>query len=130
SKMGKKNNQKFVQIPTAKLKNRIEQLCEQYEINFIETEESYTSKTSFLDNDILPKFGEKPEGWKSSGVRITRGQFKTSTGIKVNADCNGAINIIKKVAAIFKFDLDKVSRGVLSTPKKVRLWTLQKSPSL
>ena len=43
SKMGKKNNQKFVQIPTAKLKNRIEQLCEQYEINFIETEESYTS---------------------------------------------------------------------------------------
>ncbi|MGB3639075.1 MAG: transposase, partial [Rivularia sp. (in: cyanobacteria)] len=42
SKMGKKNNQKFVQIPTAKLKNRIEQLCEQYEINFIETEESYT----------------------------------------------------------------------------------------
>ncbi len=65
--MGKKNNQKFVQIPTAKLKNRIEQLCKQYEIKFIETEESYTSKASFLDNDSLPKFGAKPEGWKSSG---------------------------------------------------------------
>ena len=128
SNMGKKNNQKFVQIPTGKLKDRIAQLCEQYGIDFIETEESYTSKTSFLDNDVLPKFGEKPEGWKSSGTRITRGQFKTSTGIKVNADCNGAANIIRKVAAMFKFDLSEVGRGVLSAPKKVYLWTLQKSP--
>jgi len=122
--MGKKNNQKFVQIPTAKLKNRIEQLCEQYEIDFIETEESYTSKTSFLDNDVLPKFGEKPEGWKSSGVRTNRGLFKTGTGIKINADCNGAANIIRKVAMMFKFDLSGISRGALSAPKKVLLWTL------
>ncbi|MBW4477800.1 MAG: transposase [Tolypothrix brevis GSE-NOS-MK-07-07A] len=128
--MGGKTNQKFVQIPTAKLKDRIAQLCEQYGIDFIETEESYTSKISFLDNDVLPTFGAKPEGWKSSGTRITRGQFKTSTGIKINADCNGAVNIIRKVAAIFKFDLSKVSSGVLSTPKKVLLWTLQKSPSI
>jgi putative transposase len=130
SNVGKKNNQKFVQIPTAKLKDRIAQLCEQYGIEFIETEESYTSKTSFLDNDVLPKFGEKPEGWKSSGTRITRGQFKTSIGIKINSDCNGAVNIIRKVAAIFKFDLSGVGRGVLSAPKKVYLWTLQKSLSL
>jgi putative transposase len=128
--MGKKNNQKFVQIPTARLKDRIAQLCEQYGINFIETEESYTSKTSFLDNDVLPTFGAKPEGWKSSGTRITRGQFKTSTGIKINADCNGAVNIIKKVAAIFKFDLSGVGRGILSAPKKVHIWTLQKSSCL
>ncbi len=128
--MGKKNNQKFVQIPTAKLKNRIEQLCEQYGIEFIETEESYTSKTSFLDNDILPKYGEKPDGWKSSGIRTNRGLFKSGTGIKINADCNGAANIIRKVAMTTKFDLVRISRGVLSTPKKVRLWTLQKSPCL
>ncbi|MEH2296350.1 IS200/IS605 family accessory protein TnpB-related protein [Nostoc sp.] len=121
--MGKKNNQKFIQIPTAKLKGRIAQLCEQYGINFIETEESYTSKTSFLDNDVLPTIGAKPDGWKSSGTRITRGQFKTSTGIKINADCNGAVNIIRKVAAIFKFDLSGVGRGILSMPKKVYLWT-------
>ena len=126
SNMGKKNNQKFVQIPTAKLKTRISQLCEQYGIDFIETEESYTSKTSFLDNDILPTFGAKPEGWKSSGTRITRGQFKTSTGIKINADCNGAANIIRKVSTIAKFNLVGVSRGVLSAPKKVPLWTLQR----
>ncbi|MBS9386618.1 MAG: transposase [Dolichospermum sp. BR01] len=128
--LGKKNNQKFVQIPTAKLKGRIAQLCEQAGIVFVETEESYTSKTSFLDNDVLPTFGAKPEGWKSSGIRMTRGQFRTSTGIKINADCNGAVNIIKKVAAIFKFDLSGVGRGALSAPKKVLLWTLQKSPRL
>jgi putative transposase len=127
--MGVKTNQKFVQIPTAKLKNRIEQLCDQCGIEFIETEESYTSKTSFLDNDALPKYGEKPDGWKSSGVRTNRG-FRTGTGIKINADCNGAANIIRKVATMFKFDLDGVSRGCLSQPKKVLLWTLQKSPCL
>lgn len=128
--MGKKNNQKFVQVPTAKLKNRIKQLCEEYGIDYIETEESYTSKASFLDNDELPKFGEKPEGWKSTGIRINRGLFKTGTGIKINADCNGAVNIIRKVAMIAKFDLAGISRGVLSAPKKVLLWTLQKSSSL
>lgn len=131
SKMGRKNNQKFIQIPTAKLKTRIEQLCEQYGIQFIETEESYTSKTSFLDNDFLPKYGEKPfKGWKSSGVRTNRGLFKSSTGIKINADGNGAANIIRKVATKLKLDLSGVSRGALSAPKKVLLWTLQKSSSL
>ncbi len=128
--MGKKNNQKFVQIPTAKLKDRIEQLCEQYGIDFIETEESYTSKASFLDNDVLPTIGEKPDGWKSSGVRTNRGLFKTLAGIKINADCNGAANMIRKVAMMAKFDLAGISRGCLSQPKKVLLWTLQKSPCL
>ncbi len=56
--IGKKNNSEFVPIPTARLKDRIAQLCEQYKIQFIETEESYTSKASFLDGDYLPKYGE------------------------------------------------------------------------
>jgi putative transposase len=138
--MGKKNNQKFVQIPTGELKNRIEQLCEQYGINFIETEESYTSKTSFLDNDFLPTFGAKPDsvalaslrasGWQSSGTRVNRGLFRSQKGIKINADCNGAANIICKVAIMFKFDLSGISRGCLSQPKKVLLWTLLESQCL
>jgi lycopene cyclase CruP len=128
--LGSKTNQKFVQIPTAKLKNRIAQLCEQYGIKFVETEESYTSKTSFLDNDFLPTFGAKPEGWKESGKRISRGLYCSQDGTKINADCNGAVNIIRKVAAIFKFDLIGVGRGCLSQPTKVLLWTLQKSPRL
>ena len=130
SELGKKNNQKFVQIPTAKLKNRIEQLCEQYGIEFVETEESYTSKASFLDTDKLPKHGEKPDGWKESGRRVKRGLYKSRKGYLINADCNGAANIIRKVATKLGLELSGISRGCLSQPKKVRLWTLQKSPGL
>ncbi len=130
SNMGKNNNQNFVQIPTAKLKNRIKQLCKQYGIDFIETEESYTSSSSFLDADELPKHGEKPDGWKASGRRIRRGMYKSGQGYLVNADCNGAANIVRKVAMMLGLELSGISRGCLSQPKKVRLWTLQKSPRL
>lgn len=89
--MGKKNNQKFVQIPTAKLKERIKQLCELYGIEYIETEESYTSKASFVDRDFLPTIGAKPDGWKESGRRIKRGIYRTGLlNWYINADCNGA----------------------------------------
>ncbi len=46
--LGSKTNQKFVQLPTARLKARVAQLCEQYGIEFVETEESYTSQASFV----------------------------------------------------------------------------------
>jgi putative transposase len=119
--MGKVGNQRFVQIPTGKLKDRIAQLCEQYGIQFVETEESYTSQSSFLDNDLLPTFGEKPEGWQSSGKRTAR-RFKTASGLLINADCNGAANIIRKVAAKLGLVLNQVSRGSLTAPVKIRLW--------
>lgn len=73
SDMGSKNNQEFVQIPTAKLRDRIQHLCEEVGVQFIETEESYTSKASFLDNDFLPTYGEKPRSWKPSGIRGKKG---------------------------------------------------------
>ncbi|PMB33046.1 transposase, partial [Fischerella thermalis CCMEE 5319] len=73
--LGSQNNQTFVHIPTAKLKKRIDQLCQIYGINFVETEESYTSQSSFLDNDVLPVFGNKTQGWKSSGRRVKLGLF-------------------------------------------------------
>ena len=92
-----RTTQSFVQIPTAKLKERIKQLCEHYGIKFVETEESYTSKASFLDGDFLPTYGEKPETWKPSGKRIKRGMYRTGTGELINADLNGAANILKKV---------------------------------
>ncbi|MEP6515162.1 RNA-guided endonuclease InsQ/TnpB family protein [Microcoleus vaginatus] len=128
--LGSKTNQNFVQIPTARLKDRISQLCEQYGIQFVETEESYTSKASFLDSDELPKFGEKTEGWKESGKRINRGLYRPKDGSKINADCNGAANILRKVSAILGLCLKKFSRGVLISPLKVRIWTLQESPTL
>lgn len=126
--MGKKNNQKFVQIPTARLKYRIAQLCEYYGIQFVETEESYTSKASFLDNDVLPKYGEKPERWQSSGMRVKRGLFRTASNFFLNADANGAANILRKVAIKLGLDLSGISRASLIAPLKVRLWTLQESP--
>lgn len=128
--LGAKTNQKFVQIPTARLKDRIAELCEQYGIIFVETEESYTSKSSFLDGDMLPTFGAKPEGWQPSGNRVKRGLYRTAQGYKLNADCNGAANIIKKVAMKLGLDLGGISRVSLSAPLKVRLWNLQESPSL
>ncbi|MGD1704831.1 RNA-guided endonuclease InsQ/TnpB family protein [Dapis sp. BLCC M229] len=129
SNLGKKNNQSFVSIPTAKLKERIKQLCKQYGIKFVETEESYTSKASFLDNDLLPTFGEKPEGWQPSGKRTKRGLYCTAQNQYINADANGAANIIRKVSTTLKFDLSQVSRGVLTRPQKLKFWSAKKTRS-
>lgn len=130
--MGAKTNQKFVSVPTAKLKDRIAQLCEQYGIRFEETEESYTSKASFLDNDELPKYGEKTQSWKSLGRRVKRGLFRTATFGYINADCNGAANILRKVKGKLGLDLSGLTRGVLTAPIRIRLWScpMQESASL
>lgn len=133
--LGKKNNQKFVQVPTGRLKNRIAQLGEQYGIQFVETEESYTSKASFLDNDVLPNYGEKPvreacpKGlrWQSSGNRVKRGLFRTASNFFLNADANGAANILRKVAIKLSLNLSGISRVSLIAPLKIRLWILQES---
>jgi IS605 OrfB family transposase len=117
-----KTTQSFVQIPTAKLKKRVEQLCEEYCIKFVETEESYTSKTSFLDGDFLPTFGAKPEGWKPSGKRVKRGMYRTGKGQLVNADLNGAANIMRKVETQLGLSLVKVCRQVLTLATRFRIW--------
>ena len=140
SNMGKKNNQKFVQISTAKLKNRIEQLCKVHGIRYIETEESYTSKASSLDLDDIPVYGEKPEGWKPSGRRVKRGLYRSAEGIEFNADINGAIGIARKVAKQYEFQFDPrgFARGILTMPRRLRLWSkssnlssaVKESPSL
>lgn len=121
--MGAKTNQKFVQIPTARLKNRISELCKQYGIEFIETEEAYTSIASFVDGDLLPSFGEKPEGWQPSGRRVKRGLYRTgASSWYINADCNGAANILRKVATMLGINLGGVGRGALTAPLRIALW--------
>ncbi|NEQ79306.1 MAG: IS200/IS605 family element transposase accessory protein TnpB [Moorea sp. SIO2I5] len=124
--LGKKTNSEFVPIPTARLKERIAGLCEQYGIEFIETEESYTSKASFLDGDYLPKYGEKPNDWKPSGRRTKRGLYRTAMNWYVNADCNGSANIIRKVSRTLGISLDGLGRGVLTRPHRVFLWSANK----
>ena len=125
--MGRVNNQKFVQIPLGKLRDRIEQLCNLHGIRLVITEESYTSKASYLDGDSLPKYGEKPEGWKASGRRTKRGLYKSKNGSLINADLNGAANIMSKVARKLGIDLDRLGRRSLATVARVRLWTLSQS---
>lgn len=122
AEMGRKTNQKFVSVPTARLKKRIQQLAEQYGIEFIEQEESYTSKASALDLDEIPVFGAKPEGWKPSGRRVKRGLYRSAEGETINADCNGAWNIGRKSKVVGM--QCKPSRGHLTSPKRLRLWDL------
>ncbi|NES81058.1 MAG: IS200/IS605 family element transposase accessory protein TnpB, partial [Moorea sp. SIO2B7] len=104
SSMGKRGNQNFVVIPTKRLIERLKQLCPEYGIKLTITEEAYTSKASYLDSDSLPRHGEKPKGWKPSGKRVRRGLYKTSNGWLINADCNGAANIARKVATQLGLD--------------------------
>lgn len=125
--MGRLNNQKFVQMPLGKLKDRLEQLCNKHGIKFEVTEESYTSKASYLDGDTLPKYGEKPDGWKASGRRVKRGLYCSKNGSIINADLNGSANILIKVARKLGIDLNRLGRRSLTTVARVRLWVLPQS---
>jgi len=88
--IGKRNNQNFVQVPLLKLVKQIEYKANLIGIQAKRIDESYTSKCSFLDNEPI----EKHE--KYLGKRISRGLFRTFNGKILNADVNGAYNIMKK----------------------------------
>lgn len=104
----------FKSLPYAKFIEILRYKANEKGINVIETEESYTSKASFLDNDIIPCFNDKNiEKPIFSGKRIKRGLYKSKDGILINADCNGAANIIRKVVPNA---FSKGNRGVVSTP--------------
>lgn len=90
TKISKSGNQNFQSIPFYKFINMLKYKCELLGITVIINEESYTSKCSFLDNEKICKH----EHYK--GRRIKRGLFKTSKGKLINADVNGALNILKK----------------------------------
>ena len=96
-KMGKRNNQNFVNIPHTKLFNQLLYKGLLNGIEVIFTEESYTSKASFFDKNELPVYGEN-DNYKFSGKRISRGLYKDSKGNLWNADLNGGGNIMRKVS--------------------------------
>lgn len=106
--IGKVNNQNFVSIPFNKLIQMLTYKSRLEGINVIETEESYTSKCSFLDNEEICKHEEY------LGKRIKRGLFKASNGKLINADLNGALNILRKVVGEFQYPIE-----VCSTPLKL-----------
>ena len=96
--IGRVNNQNFVNIPYYKLLNMLTYKCELLGIRVHITEESYTSKCSFLDNEEICKHDEY------KGKRIKRGLYKSSDGRLINADINGALNILKKVIGEYEYD--------------------------
>ena len=112
SKMNKVVNQSFVGIPHQKLLNMIKYKAENVGINYIETVESYTSGTSFLDNEL------PTEDFYNKSRRKFRGLFVSNDGIQINADVNAAFQILKKV---FPNAYSKWDRGCALHPAVVNM---------
>lgn len=89
-KTNKKTSREFQSIPFEKFIFQLEYKLQEIGVKLIKTEESWTSKASFLD-------GDKMERSMFSGERVMRGLYKSADGILINADANGASNIIRKV---------------------------------
>lgn len=88
--IGRVNNQNFIELPHSEFIKKLIYKCKLVGIKLIEQEESYTSKCSFLDNEEVCKHDEY------AGKRIKRGLFKSNNGTLINADVNGAYNILRK----------------------------------
>jgi putative transposase len=106
--IGKRNNQNFVSIPHARFIEMLKYKADLAGIKVIITEESYTSKCSFLDMEPLGKHEEY------KGKRIKRGLFRASDGRLINADLNGSLNIIRKAFGNEAFDSDSIQDLVVS----------------
>lgn len=111
--MGQRNKQNFVQIPHGQLRNQLGNPCERYGICYVEQEESYTSKASALDGDKMPVWNGTHQEAAFSGKRVTRGLYQTHDGLALNADVNGAANILRK--SNHRLDVERVARGFWQT---------------
>lgn len=120
SKIGKQNNQNFVNISYGRLRSKLKYLCELNSIVFEKQEESYTSKASFWDRDDIPVYNaDNPKEYQFSGSRIHRGLYETAGGKTVNADVNGVLNIMKKSNVV---DMNILyGRGEVDTPVRIRI---------
>lgn len=94
--IGKQNNQSFVSIPFQKLRETIRIIANREGIPVVMQDESYTSKASCLDQDPVPDYKEGETPPEFSGKRTRRGLYRSADGILINADVNGAANIIRK----------------------------------
>lgn len=118
--MGKRNNQTFVNISYGQLRDKLAYLCKLNGIAVVKQEESYTSKASFWDKDAIPIYNaDNPKEYQFSGKRIHRGQYKTKSGKTLNADLNGALNILRKSSVVSLRTL--YSRGEVDTPIRIRI---------
>lgn len=100
SKMNNVNRQKFIQIPYDMFIKQLQYKCENNNIKLIITEESYTSGTSFIDNELPIK-----ENYNKKR-RIKRGLFKSNDGRLINSDVNGSYQIMRKVFPEFQYGIE------------------------
>ncbi|MBQ3295251.1 MAG: transposase [Erysipelotrichaceae bacterium] len=120
SSLGNRNNQNFVNIPYGRLKDKLSYLSQYYGICLIKQEESYTSKASFFDKDDMPSYNDDhTKNYVFSGTRIKRGLYQTSKGMYLNADVNGALNILKKSNVVSLTAL--YARGHVDSPLRIRI---------
>lgn len=120
SNIGKQNNQNFVNIPYGRLREKLEYLCELNGIIYVKQEESYTSKASFWDRDEIPVYNaDNPQDYTFSGNRVHRGLYRTASGKTINADVNGALNIMSKSNVVSLEAL--YARGEVDTPVRIRI---------
>ena len=117
--LGKRNNQNFVQIPHGQWRTPWENLCERYGMRYVEQEESYTSQASFRGSDTMPIWNGSHQNVAFSGKRVKRGLYCTADGPPLNADTNGAANILRK--SNHRLDCERVARGLLANPLRVKL---------
>ncbi len=120
TKLGKRNNQNFVQIPIFTLSVKLKSLCQRYGLNYVEQEESYTSIASSLERDQMPIYNaDNPVKPKFSGRRVKRGLYRIKDGHLINADANGSLNIALK--SKHKLSFERVSRVCLTQPVKINV---------
>lgn len=111
--IGSRNNQNFVSVPHARFVEMLKYKAEAVGIVVALTEESYTSKCSFRDLELL----EKRESY--AGTRKRRGLFVSRKHGNIHADVNGSYNIIRKVVP--KAFKRKGIEAVLVQPKQLQV---------
>ena len=117
---GKKNNQNFIHIPYRSFYQKITDKLTKHGIEVIEQEESYTSQASALDLDPIPVYGDDVSDNCFSGKRYGKNNrlYKTSNGVTINADMNGALNILRKAFPEVEIELDDLE--YMKNPKVLK----------
>ena len=121
--LGKVNNQNFVNIPFNLIIERLRYKAALAGINFMTVEESYTSKTSFLDREKLHSYksDKAPKKYNFLGNRFTRSLFKSKDGYIIHADTNASFNIIRKVTGDSIYNFVEMASIKGSSPKRVKI---------
>ena len=118
--MGHKTSQKLHGLPYNRLYIMLEYKLKLYGIQLIKQEESYTSKASFWDKDDIPIYNnDNPQSYSFSGKRIHRGMYQCLNGKCLNADVNGALNILRKSNVVSFVCL--YSRVEVDSPVRIRI---------